>query len=81
MAAIFNEQELLERVRKLSLGDQRLVMDLVERLARPRGESGKEFLDGTQNVHIAPTELAIMEQAIEDACERISGFPEVNFDG
>jgi hypothetical protein len=80
MADVSFEEELIERVRRLDAEKQRKVLDYVRDLERPKGESGRVFLERTQHVHIDPDDLKLMEQAIEEWCERIDDFPEVNFD-
>lgn len=80
MAAISYEREILEQIRDMSEEQQKEVLAFARGLKRPKGVSGKEFIERTKDIHIAPEDLALMQAAIEEAFERPSEFPEVNFD-
>jgi hypothetical protein len=58
---------------------QRQVLEFTRSLKRPQGVSGKEFLERTKDIHIDPVDLKLMQEAIEEAFERPSNFPEVDF--
>ena len=75
------EQEIIEAVHKLTNEQKRELLEHAHRLTQPKGISGKEFMERTKDIHIAPQDLKAMQQAIEEWCERIDDFPEVNFDG
>ncbi|MBZ0281628.1 MAG: hypothetical protein K8L97_12885 [Anaerolineae bacterium] len=80
MSDITLEQEIMDVVRKLNIEEQRTVLEQARRLAEPKGEPGWLFLERTQNIHIAADDLKLMEQAIEEAFEKIDDLPEVKFD-
>lgn len=66
-------QEILERLKNLSSGQQRQVLDYVLELSgeTPKDLSSKELLKlvGT----ISKEDLEIMKQAIEEGCEQVYG--------
>jgi hypothetical protein len=80
MAAISYEQEILEQIRDMNEAQQKEVLAFARGLKRPTGESGKQFIERTKDIHIDPEDLALMKAAIEEWCERADDFPEVNFD-
>jgi hypothetical protein len=64
------EQEIMEAVQRLDTTRKRQVLDYARDLtARPKGISGKEFLERTRDIHIDPADLKLMEEAIEEAFE------------
>ena len=64
MTVISYEQAILEQVRQLNEEQQRQVLAFTRTLNRPKGVSGKEFLEGTKNIHIEPDDLVLMQAAI-----------------
>jgi hypothetical protein len=80
MVAIFDERELVEKLHRLSAADQELVVSLVERLGRPKGEPGHLFIERTRDIHFNQDDVQEMEQAIEEAVEQPAEFQEVSFD-
>lgn len=74
------EQQIIEQIRDMSDEQQRQVLEFTRTLKRPKGISGKEFLERTKDIHIDSEDLKRMQEAIEEAFERPSDFPEVNFD-
>lgn len=76
------EQEILAEAKKLNPDQQRLILAYARALAtRPKGMSGKAFLEATQNIHIDPDDLKRMEEAIEAEFEQVRDLPEVDLDG
>ncbi len=74
------KDRIVERLDQLSGEQQREVWEYIETLQdRPRGEPGYLFLERTKHLHIDPEDLKLMEQAIEEDCERIDDEPDVNF--
>jgi len=69
MAAL--EQELMERISQLDAENQRRVLEFVRSLGLPPGIPGDELIARAYQVDFDPAELAAMQQAIEDGCERI----------
>jgi hypothetical protein len=80
MAAISYEQEILEQIRQMNEEQQKEVLAFARSLKRPEGETGKQFIERTKGIHIDPEDLALMQEAIEEWCERTYDFPQVNFD-
>lgn len=80
MEKISYEREILDALHKLNVDQQRRVLEFAQGLTRPKGEPGWLFLERTRDIHIEPDDLKAMEQAIEEACEQIHDFPEVNLD-
>ncbi len=66
-------QEIVERVKNLSSGQQRQVLDYVLELSgeTPKDISGKELLKLVGA--ISQEDLEIMKQAIEEGCEQVYG--------
>ena len=66
------EKEILDQLKKLALSQQREVLNFAKALesARPAGVAGRVLLPfvGT----IPPDDLRIMEQAIEEGCEKVN---------
>ena len=80
MSDISLEQEIIEAVHRMTDEQQRELLQHAHRLVRPKGISGKEFLERTRDIHIDPEDLKLMEEAIEEWCERTTDSPEVRFD-
>lgn len=85
MSEMTLEQEILTEVKKLNTDMQRHLLEIVRGLTNTSsqsiGEPGWLFLERTRHIHIPTEDLAEMAQIIEEECERIDDFPEVNFDG
>lgn len=79
MAATTYEQQILEQIREMNEEQQREVLAFARSMKRPKGISGKEFIERTKDIRIDPEDLKLMQDAIEEWCERVSDFPEVNF--
>ena len=65
------KQQILDRVSKLPLSQQKLVLDFASSLTRkpPRGVPGKDLL-GFAGCIEAP-DIEAMAKAIEEGCERV----------
>ncbi len=63
--------EIVEKVETLSESKQKQVLQFVQKLktTTPRGVRGKELLRFAGA--ISPDDVALMEQAIEEDCERV----------
>jgi len=76
------EQELLEEARRLDPEQRRRVLAYARALrTRPKGMSGKEAIRIAREINFDSDELALMQQAIEEAFEQVDEFPEVDLDG
>ncbi len=66
-------QEIVKRLKSLSSGQQRQVLDYILELSgeTPKGISGKELLRLVGA--ISKEDLEIMKQAIEEGCEQVYG--------
>jgi hypothetical protein len=69
MAAI--EQEILERVQQLNPDQKKQVLDFVQKLTQPRGESGRDFLERTKGINFPKEDLEEIARIIEEDEERI----------
>ncbi len=69
MAAI--EQELIERISKLDKDSQNQVLAFVRNLSRPPEISGDDLIARAHQVNFDPVDLAEMQRAIDEGCERI----------
>jgi hypothetical protein len=65
-------QEIVERLEKLTLGQQRQVLDFTLELSgeSPRGISGKELLEFAAGL-FPPEDIEQIKQAIEEDCGQI----------
>jgi hypothetical protein len=78
------EQEILNEVRKLDPEMQTHLLEIVRGLANParvRGEPGWRMVQHARELNFPKEDLAEMAQAIEEWCERVDDFPEVDLDG
>jgi hypothetical protein len=80
MSDLSYADEILDEVSRLSPEKQKRVLDFARGLTRPKGISGKEAIRIAREINISSEDLAEMEQAIEEWCERIDDWPDVNFD-
>lgn len=77
------EQEILNEVHKLNAKEQRQVLQYVQSITKgqqPIGEPGWKFVEAARQVNISAEDLQLMEAAIEEWCERVDDFPEIDFD-
>lgn len=65
------EQEILDQIRALDAEGQQQVLEFARSLRRPKGISGKEFLEKTKGTRANLADLELMEQAIDEEFERI----------
>lgn len=80
MADISYEDEILASIRLLDEAGQRRVLEFIRGLSRPKGEPGWKIVQHARKINISSKDLDEMRQAIEEACEIIEDFPEVNLD-
>ena len=71
MASVSLKEQIMSQLDRLTAEQQKLVLSYTKALTRPRGISGKEFIERTRDIHIDPEDLRQMEQAIEEEFERI----------
>ena len=71
MAAIFNEQEFIEKWRKLTPNDQQFVIDLMQRLTQPLGEPGDQLARHAREINFPKEDLAEIAEAIKELDEDI----------
>ena len=77
------EQEIITEIHKLSTQEQLQVLQYVQSITktdRVMGEPGSEFVKAARQVNISSDDLQLMEAAIEEWCERVDKFPEVDFE-
>ena len=74
------EQEIIEVVHRMTEDQQRELLEHARRMARPKGTPGKLAVQYARELNFSPDDLAEMEKAIEEWCERIDNSPAVNFD-
>ena len=77
------EQEILSAVHKLSAQEQLQVLQYVQSIANaqhPNVEPCWKFVEAARQVNISAEDLQLMEAAIEEWCERVDDFPEIDFD-
>ena len=78
------EQEILSEVRKLDFEMQSHLLQIVKGLTNTNriiGEPGWRMVQHARELNFPKEDLAEMEAAIEEWCERVDDFPEVNLDG
>ncbi len=64
-------QRIAVEMEDLSEEELRRVLEFTRSLHRPKGISGKEFLERTRDIRISSTDLELMRQAIEDEFEKV----------
>lgn len=60
------EQEIIEAFRGLSEENKRRFVEYLRSLERPKGITGREFLERTKDIRMSPEELEAMERAIDE---------------
>jgi len=63
------EKEILDQIQRLPANKQQEVLDFARRLARPRGRRIEDLRPFAGSIDV--TDLSLMQQAIEDACEQV----------
>jgi hypothetical protein len=58
--------EIYEQAKRLSANDQQLVLELVNRLAPPRGESGASLMERARKINFPKEDLAEIAEALKD---------------
>jgi hypothetical protein len=71
MAELSLKEQIVSRLDRLSVEQQKAVLDFTQTLTRPEGVSGKVLLDRLKEIQIDPQDLEEMKQAIEEEFERI----------
>jgi hypothetical protein len=72
-------EEIFEKTKRLNIEDQRIVLGLVDRLSRPRGESGKSLKEHARKINFPKEDLAEIAEAIKDF-DNIEPDKEINLD-
>lgn len=80
MTDVSYEDEILEQIRRLDLEGQRRVLEFARSLGRPKGEPGWRIVQHAREINFPKDDLAEIQQAIEDFCEQVEDFPEIDFD-
>jgi hypothetical protein len=60
------EQQLVKQFRRLTVEQQRQLLDYAQTMTRPRGLSGREMVALARKVAFPPEDLAEIEQAIKE---------------
>lgn len=72
MVATTLEQQILESIRQLDDQQKREVLNFARALEnRPKGMTGEESIAFASPLHFDHEDLRLIEQAIEEDCERI----------
>jgi hypothetical protein len=79
MSDISLEQEIIEAVHKLNDAQKQHILEIARRLTLPEGEPGWKVIQHARAIGFSHEDLTEMAQAIEEWCERVDDFPEVNF--
>lgn len=79
--AINYEQEILDIVRGLSDAQKQQALDYLRVLKRPQGEPGWKVVQHSRELAFDKGSLEEMQRAIDEACEMVEDFPEVDLDG
>ena len=64
-------QRIADEIDDLSEEELRRVLEFTQSLHRPKGVSGKEFLERTKDIRISSADLELMRQAIEEEFEKV----------
>lgn len=73
--------QIIHYVEKLDTEKQRQVLEYAQSLSKPKGISGRELIQLAHELNFDPQDLVEMQQAIEEECEQLEDFPEVDLDG
>lgn len=65
-------EQIISQLDRLAPDQQRQVLDFVNGLTRPRGESGDDIIRAAQGLGFSSQDLAEMERAIEEDCEQVN---------
>ena len=65
------KQIIVDEIQTLSAEEQRRVLEFMHSLRRPKGITGKEFIERTKDIRISSTDLELMRQAIEEEFEKV----------
>ena len=63
--------KIFAELNELPLEQQQKVLAFARSLNRPKGVKGASLLTFAKSISISPAELAQMQEAIEEGCERI----------
>ncbi|MEO8395999.1 MAG: hypothetical protein ABI700_23590 [Chloroflexota bacterium] len=75
------EQEIAGLVKELTARQKRDLLGYARSIKnRPEPEPGWKAIQHAKEIGFSSADLAQMQQAIEEACENIEDFPEVNLD-
>ncbi|MEL6526654.1 MAG: hypothetical protein AAFQ07_13190 [Chloroflexota bacterium] len=75
------EEQLLMVVRRLTDAQKQEVLAFAETVSRPPGESGDSIIAHVRELDFDKEFLSEMKISIEEECERIEPFEDVNLDG
>lgn len=64
-------EQIISRLDRMTPEQQKLVLNYASGLGLPRGMPGDELIALMDRIQIDPADLAEMEKAIEEECERI----------
>lgn len=63
------EKQILDQLQRLPANKQQEVLDFARKLARPRGRRIEDLRVFAGSID--PSDLTLMQQAIEEACEQV----------
>lgn len=72
------EDDLVRIMRNLNDEQQRRVLEFEQNMINPIGISGKLAIQHAREIHFDAQDLLDMKQVIEDACEQIEDFPQID---
>lgn len=75
------EEQILTIVRRLTDAQKKQVLAYAETVSRPPGEAGEAIVAHVQELNFDTEFLADMQRVIEEECESIEPFEDVDLDG
>jgi mRNA-degrading endonuclease RelE of RelBE toxin-antitoxin system len=75
------EEEVLKILKTLDDSEKKQVLDYLRVISKPQGESGKKLIEDIRKLNFDKESLREMQEAIDEACEVIEDFRDINLDG
>lgn len=71
MASVSLRDQIISQIERLTVDQQRQVLDTITRMARPRGKSGADMIRHAHELNFPMDDLMEMQRIIEQDCENI----------
>jgi hypothetical protein len=71
MASVSLRDQIISQIERLTIEQQRQVLDTITSMARPRGKSGDDIIRHARELNFPVDDLMEMQRIIEQDCENI----------